>query len=122
MNTPKPIALVDLATHTSTGTNGVNFVLRKREVVRSDDPRLAPPLVRVCQHFVEKPIDERTDRAIISSYGWLTESRRPRVVAVSSGSPVGRAGISRRKGRDLPWRSLGIPMGSVGILACKSFR
>ena len=122
MNTPTRIGLVELVTHTLTCVNGENVVLRKREWVRSDDSRVAPPLVRVWHDFVGKSIDERTGRAIISRGGWLTESRRPGVIAVSLGYPAGRAGISRQKGRDLPRRSRGIPMGSAGILACKSFR
>ena len=40
----------------------------------------------------------------------------------STGYPVAPVGISRRLSRDIPRRSLGIPMGSNGILACKSFR
>lgn len=39
-----------------------------------------------------------------------------------AGSPTLDHGISRRQGRDIPWGSLGIPLGSHGILACKSFR
>ena len=42
--------------------------------------------------------------------------------SIGTGSPVARVGISHQKTRDLPLRSLGIPMGSNGILACKSFR
>jgi hypothetical protein len=41
---------------------------------------------------------------------------------IGTGSPVVRVGISRQKGWDIPLRYLGIPMGSNGILACKSFR
>ena len=39
MNPSNPVALVELVTHTSTCINGQNVVLRKREWVRSDDPR-----------------------------------------------------------------------------------
>lgn len=88
MDAPKPVALVELVTHTSTCINGQNVVLRKREWVRSDDPRVLAPggfkfdtvlppaledrriqlaLVRLCNHRIGKSIDERTGRAIISA-------------------------------------------------------
>ena len=40
---PKPVTLVEVVTHTSTCINGQNVVLRKREWVRSDDPRVLAP-------------------------------------------------------------------------------
>ena len=115
MNPSKPVAVVELVSHTSRCVNGENVVLRKREWLRSEDPGLVPPLVRVCHQLVEKSIDEKTGRAIISALRLACRISETR-------SHCCELGISRGQSRDLPRRSLGIPMGSVGILACKSFR
>jgi hypothetical protein len=62
MTLPKSVTLVDLMTHTSTRIGGEDVVLRKREWVRSDDPRLAPPGGHrlVCGPEANKPSAEST--------------------------------------------------------------
>ena len=103
MNPSKPIALLELVTHTSRCVNGQNVVLRKRPWVRSDDPRLAPPLVRVCHRVLENSIDEKTGRAIISAL-------RLGCRISETGGHWCELGISRRRSRDLPSKRSGSSM------------